>query len=471
MEDFIIDIIFATLRNQSLTTLTPLKLKFFNGSTDITNDLLGYSSYSLTTSIWNVPASGQIKNASTISLGSLLTSFSGTLTLKFYDVSNNLLFSFSSVVNLISGTLFNIPTNGITIGLPNLSVELANFLLSYIFRNNTSAKPTSWYLELVNSSNSAITTRTLLSSSVFSNTYLNELGQKQVNYAGNISIPMTSDVIVSKWRLYAQASGGNVWFENINPAYQYAFNNRNINLYSNSLNIALSPKDLSTSFLLSTSGTSLFHADFDGTLEDLNGTSSIVNSSITYDNSKKLFKGESASFLTSDYVEYSNFTIPNEFVLEFFVNFSTNPVNRRVFFMEKVGVFRLEKSADNKIQIYLNNGLILENAWSPTINTWYHIFIKKTTTAVILNVNTAIDTSVALAPSFTLASNSNNLRINNSSNPILGVSAGLYLSSDTSRVFSNGTQPLPKKAYNWKYLNINNWLKLGFTQWKEYCRI
>lgn len=465
---YLVDIIFNILKGTSLVTLTPIRVKCFDGSTDITNTLFGYSYLSLATTVWGSTTSKTIANSQAINFGDALTSFTGVLTLKFYTTTDEFLFSLDTISIIIAiSSNFTIGVGNISITLDGLETPLASFLLNYLFRNVTTSAPTSWYAQLVLSNGSNVGSRSLLPINGFSPVYLNELGHKQVHYSGYNTISVTGYSDVAKVRLYTTSFGGNPWFELTTTPYFGTYSSTLFEIYSNTLKLTY--KDLTISgYVLTNDPSVIFYATFDGLPDNQTINGKLSNSTIaSYDVVNNLFNGECASFGLTDTVGYSDFEFPQYFTLDFFVYFSTAPSGRTITLLNRSNSFRLIKTSTNRLQLDLNASNVIDIAFTPSTNTWYHIYISRTTDHKIKLKTTGVDVSSTISSGFQVVNNGNNINIGASTNSIGGLINGLVIRTG-EYTYVDKQLPLPRYPYVWKLIDKHIWKNIVLNQWKEY---
>lgn len=469
LNDFVIDIVFKLLKGESLSVLAPVKIKFFSGTTDKTLDLFGFTSYSVTTDKWNSPSSKQISNNTNLIIGTLLEDFSGTLTLKFYTNTDQELFTHAYNANLLSGSSYTIFVNSLKVSLPNLTTNLSHFLLNYLFRNVTSDKPTSWYLEFQEANSSPYQSRFPLEMSNFSKVYTNEIGWKCVSYGEYFFATTNSDKELKYGKLFPFSSGGGSWFDAVELLSHNVYTGRVIEVYNNNFVISLPPQTLTSDFLQPSDSNCIFYVDFDGSSKELVTNTVPTVDTVSYNPVDKLFRAECASMLASETVEYAEFDFPAYFTLNMFVRFSTSPTGREITFLEKVNSFKLYTNSSNQLRIDNQDGNLLSIGWLPVINTWYHIYVRKTDSELRVRVNNDVNEHTTILSSLVFDTNSNPLKINHGTKAIAGLCNGLYI-YEGDKAFVYLTQPEPKSAYDWQYINSHVWKDLTLAQWYEYCR-
>ena len=466
MQDVISTYIISIIRTQTLSDLTPIRIRFFIASTDVTNTYFGVSYFSFDSTYFSTPASGNIKNSSTLNFGTPLSNYTGTVTIQISTSSDVLLikYSYSTVFN--TGYAYQIFANGLSITLSSLTTTLANFLLGYVFKNTQTDKPTAWWFEFVNQSSAVIGTRQAVNTTEFGTSFTNLLGQIQINYGKYFLLNISSTDKVASVKIYSQSSGGSPWFTQTNNIPFNIFASRTLQIYNNSIEISIkTDTDLST-YIAPTDANVIFSSDYNGNAEDLSGLNSLTYSNLTYDPVNKLFREESGIFGSGQYTTYSGFNFPSNFTCEFFVYFTSSLTSRTINLFEKTSVLKLYYTSGN-INIDLNGTNIGSVAWIPTLNTWYHIWLNKSGTTFNFKVNADINTFFTLSSS-TVNTNSNLLKIGDSTNPILGNCNGLNIVSGT-KTYVQGQQPLLLNPYIWKFIDFNNWAYGTYTQWKKYC--
>lgn len=468
MNTFITNIVFDLIKNKSLNNITPIKLKFFNGNIDKTLDLFGISEYIVSVDKWTAASNKQIQNNTNLVVGTVLQNFSGSLTIKVYSSTNVELFTYTYTTNLLVNSVYTILSNAFKIMLPNISTNLANFLLNYIFRNIVDNKPAVWFLELQTTVGSVYQNRIELNCSKFSEPYINETGLSCISYGEYISVETAIDKELKYGKLFTTSSGGTSWIDYVMFLSNPVYTGRTLEIFNNNLIISVDT-NTSIDFLLPSDSDCIFYVDFDGRNTELVSNKQPLNNTVTYDSSIKLFKSESVVMDTSQALEYTDFNFPTNFTLELFIRFSTNPLGREIIFIEKTNSFKLYKNSINELCIDNQSGVILTTNWLPTVNVWYHVVITKNNTNLELKVNNDVTQSSTVSTNNTFAANSSTLKINNISKPILGHCNGLYIYSGDKQT-SLLEQPVPKKAYNWNYINSQVWKDLTINQWKQYCK-
>lgn len=470
LNNTVIDIIHKIITNQTLSTLTPLKLKFFNGSTDITLDLFGFASYSVTTDRWNAAANKEITNALAMSVGTLLISFSGDLTLKFFTTTDLEILSYTYNTSIAAGSSYSIIANALKISLPNLTTNLAHFLLNYLFRNVTTGKPTLWYLELEDSTNVAYGSRILLDCDKFSHLYTNEIGHRCVSYGKYLLINTATTKEIKSAKLYTGSTGGTSWFDISNLLPVDVYSGRTLEVYNNTLVISIPPTDLATNFVLPEDDTCIFYASLDGVATDLAIDKEPIFNSISYNPQTKLFNAESGNFNAGERLEY-DFNFPLDFGFEFFVNFSTSPVGRSIMLLEKPGSILFYKTSTDYLQVENQSGVILSAPWNAVANTWYHIFMYKASYGgggeFRVFINSMFDVYVGIGAGNLFAINSNPLSISSTLYPVLGQMSNISAASVIKTYVPFVPSP-PKRAYDWKYINSHIWKDMAIEQWYQY---
>jgi hypothetical protein len=186
-------------------------------------------------------------------------------------------------------------------------------------------------------------------------------------------------------------------------------------------------------------------------------------SGIDYESENKLFGTECLVASAGTSISYEGVVFPNEFTLNAFIYFTTNPSGRLVALAEKNGVFKLVKNAANSLEVSINGSVVITTPWSPVTGQWQHIWIQKSATTLSLRVNSA-DINVTTAYTTTIASNANLFSV---CSGILGLCNGIYLESGASD-FALMSQPLPKRVYSWDDVSFWDWLNLEFPQLKSY---
>jgi hypothetical protein len=470
ISDYIISVIFSIIRNETLPNITPVKLKFFDGNTDITNLLFGFNSYSLLATNFTSPFNKSIQNNIDLTVGTLLTSFSGDLTLKFYTSTDIELFTYTYAATIISGSSYILLANALRITLPNLNTNLANLLLNYIFKNITTDRPTTWFLELLDSNNTIYQTRIPLDITRWSKTYTNELGDSCIAYGKYTYIDTLTNNGIKTCKLYSALTGGTSWLDVDLLVPLNLYSGRILEIFNNSLVISISPSSLDINFLLESNPDNIFYVDGDGTMDNLATNTPPVSTNVGFNSSIKLFNSESITMSSTDTAEYA-FNLPNPFTLELFVLFTTTPVGREITFIEKSGSIRIYQNILNNICVENNTGNLISVPWAVTTNVWYHIYLNKNTITnkLILRVNNIVNAEVSSISGTLFPVNSNTLRLNSSTKPILGLCNGLYISSSNIS-YNSMVKPLSKNPYIWKYITKRVWKNCTLQQWMQYCR-
>jgi hypothetical protein len=186
-------------------------------------------------------------------------------------------------------------------------------------------------------------------------------------------------------------------------------------------------------------------------------------SGIEYESENKLFGAECLICGSTTNVQYEDVVFPNEFTLNAFIYFNTNPSGRLVALAEKNGVFALRKTVANNLEVLINNSVVISTSWVAPLNTWQHLWVQKTATELRLRVNSA-DINITTSYATTIATNSNLFSV---AGNILGLCNGIYLESGAS-AFSMMSQPLPKRVSAWDDISFFTWLNLEFPQLKKF---
>lgn len=472
LHDSFIDIIFdKVLKLGTLTNLTPVYLKFFDASNvDITNTLFGIATYPITTDKFNTATVKEISNNTTLTVGTSLVTYTGDLTLKIYTVTDIELISYTYPTSISIGSVYNIPANSLKISLLSLTTNLANLLLNYIFRNSTTGKPTTWYLELQNASNTAYQTRILLDPAKFSNTYTDELGHKCVSLTDYLTIATNSTEKLKSAKLFSASTGGTSWFDCTNNISYSVNSGRVLTLYNNSLVLSIAPSYIDASFTLTSNPSLLVWCDYDGTPDNYALNKEPTLSTFTYTTVDNLYKSECAVADTIGYASYAPMVLPEDFVLDFIVKFSTAPSGRYIWMLDMPSAFLLGYALD-RLVVYNEFGGVIESVWTPAINTWYHICIYKIGTGIWLYVNSEVTVYLAYGGGryFNVDSVPRVLNVNNTTYPILGHIN--HLSIGTAwKPWTPLVEPSPQNAYNWQYLSTNVWNSMSLNQWLEYSK-
>lgn len=467
--EFLATIIFDIVRVKTLPIVNPVRLRFFDAATDKTLDLFGIPYYTFNSVDWSSPVNKEMQNTSDFVIGTLLESYIGDLTLKFYTNTEEEFLTYTYSANLTAGSVYTILKDSFKVKLPNLSTELAHFLLNYLFKGLVTNKPVNWYLEFQNNSLGVYQTRIVLDADKFSNLYIDEVGWFLLSYGDYELVATASKANLKYAKLYPAATGGSSWLDTSELTYNTVYPGKGVELFNNNLVIAIPPTDLNPTFVLQEDDTVLFYVDFDGTSTDLSNDKQPVVDGVSYNPTVKLFNSNSASVDLLESAEYSDFDFPSEFTLDIFVYFLTNPLDRAIIFLEKLNSFSLYQTVSNNLCISNQDGELLSSSWAPTVGTWYHLYINKTSNNLILKVNSVVDVDVVLSPGTEFASNSNNLVINKADTPIKGLCNGVYI-REGSIPFAEMQKPYPKRAYDWKYINSHVWKNMTVYQWFKYCR-
>lgn len=470
LKDYCIDIIFDIIRGNALSNITPIYVKFFDGSTDITSTLFGSSSFTFNSTYWNTPSGNSINNLLALDFGNFLIDYNGTVTLKFYTTTGNLFLEYPYLLIGTSGSSYRIPALGLTISLPNLSSTFAVFLLNYIFRNNQTGKPTTWHLELVRANNTVYGSRVALDITRFSLPYINEVGEREISYGNYFFLLANETSTIAQLRLFTASSGGSSWFTLNALTPIYIFNGRVIEFFNNTLTFSVPSETLDVDFVLTTEDSSVFYVDFNGSIEDVSGTSNVVVSNVSYNSAIKLFRAESLILSSGNYVEYSNFNLPSNFTFQTFIYFTSNPAGRTSVICKKVGAFSLEYRGSTST-FAITNGTtdVLTATVSLTTNVWYHIYVAKNGDNLQLRINNLINVNTTLPAEYNFPTNGNLFVVNDIVNPVLGLSNGIYVNNAIVS-YNQQVQPLSKKNYIWSNIASHIWTKLTFKQWKEYSK-
>jgi hypothetical protein len=186
-------------------------------------------------------------------------------------------------------------------------------------------------------------------------------------------------------------------------------------------------------------------------------------SGIEYESENKLFGTECLVASAGTSISYEDVVFPDEFTLNVFVYFTTNPSGRLVAFAEKNGVFKLVKNTANSLEVSINGAVVITTPYSPVTGQWQHIWVQKSATDLKLRVNSA-DINVTTAYTTTIANNANLFSV---CSGILGLCNGIYLESGASD-FALMTKPLPKRVSAWDDISYFTWLHLEFPQLKQF---
>ena len=457
-------IVYKLLTNGSFSNITPLRLRLYNGSTDITSTIVGVSYVSVPSTAFNDVVNGTVSSAGAVDLGLILESYTGTIKLSFQTNSDVPLFEHEYDVTLSMGFSYRIR---FTLAIPNLSVPLATWLLNYTCKNVLTGTPTSWYLEFVDKQDNPVLDRYSLTSEDFSKPYVNEAGIYCVSISKYYEIPVSTLTNLAKFKLYSVGTGGAAWFTLNSPYPTTIRSQEQIIIANNAVVFTLLP--VSPSFtLLPSQSTNVLAIDMDGRVEELNTDTSPTLNTVAYKTASKLFNSEYAEFSSQDVLSYPGLNIPNDFTINVFIRFKgASPNTRAVDILTKTSSFRLYKSTTHLV-FSIGASDIISAAWSPVVDVWYHVYVSKTSSSISLKVNSDIDTTESIA-STSVPQNTNPLAISSVSNPILGDIHGVYVNSGTL-AYSLFTQPIANKVYIWKYLANSVWTKLTTEQWTQYFK-
>jgi hypothetical protein len=455
-----VDITEKIIKQQTITAASlPILATILDSTdTDITNTLFGISSLPLDASYWTITGN-TCTNDLNINFGNALIDYADPIFLRL-TTSDSIILDIASLESTIeSGNeLVLYAGTGITLTLDFGTVTFSNAILNLLFKS-TNIFPSALSAKYYDNSNTLQAT-IALTAAKWSNREIGTLGEIFFEYGNTTSLPSINSTV--NLARITDASD-NIWFEaditlptNLEP---------NAIIYSNSLVLRIPDVNVDlTIYEAPSNANSLLHLDFNGRLSDQSSNSPISSfSGIDYDSELKLFGTECLIAGSTTNVQYEDVVFPNEFTFNTFVYFTTNTAGRLTTLAEKDGVFKLEKTMSNNLEVSINGSVILSTSWTPALGIWNHIFIQKSATDLSLKVNSG-DINTSAAYTTATATNSNPLII---ASNILGLCNGVYLEDGLS-TFNLMSQPLPKRVSAWDDISFYSWLNLEFSQLKSY---
>jgi hypothetical protein len=456
-----VDIAEKVIKQQTITAASlPILATLHNTSgANITNTLFGISALNLDASYWTI-TDNTCNNSNDINFGTALTDYALPLYLRLTTSDGIILAAASPLDTVIeSGNeLILYSGTGVTLTLDFGATKLSNAILQLIFKG-LDTFPSALSAKYYNNSN-ALQATISLTAAKWSKREIGTLGEIFFEYGNTQTLP-TINSTINLARI--TDSSNNIWFE-ADIAIPTTLKPSSV-IYSNSLILRVSDPDINlTTYTSPSNNSSLLHLDFNGRLSDQSSNSKISSmSGIEYESENKLFGTECLICGSTTNVQYEDVVFPNEFTLNAFIYFNTNPSGRLVALAEKNGVFALRKTISNNLEVSINGVVVISTSWIPVTGAWNHIYVQKSATTLTLKVNSA-DINVTTAYTTTIASNANLFSV---CSGILGLCNGIYLESGAS-AFSVMSQPLPKRVYNWSDVSFWNWLNLEFPQLKSY---
>ena len=457
-----VDIAEKVIREQPITSAAlPIAATILNDTDiNITSTLFGISSLSLDASYWDV-IDNTVQNQLDINFGEGLIDYADPIFLRL-TTSDGIIVANAALsdVTIETGSeLILYSGTGVTLTLDFGTATLSNAILNLLFKGTASLFPSALSAKYYNNNNTLQATLALTPSK-WSKKEIGTLGEIFFEYGNTQTLP-TINSTINLARITDAIN--NIWFEadiviptTLKP---------NAIIYSNSLVLRVSDPEINLATYTSPSNnSSLLHLDFNGRLSDQSSNSKIASmSGIEYDSENKLFGTECLVASAGTSISYEDVVFPDEFTLNVFVYFTTNPAGRSVELAEKNGVFKLVKNAANSLEVSINGSVVITTPYSPVTGQWQHIWIQKSATTLSLRVNSA-DINVTTAYTTTIATNSNLFSV---CSGILGLCNGIYLESGAS-AFSAMSQPLPKRRYNFDDISFYEWLNAEFPQMKLY---
>jgi hypothetical protein len=455
-----VDITEKVIREQPITSAAlPIAATLHNEiGANITNTLFGISALNLDASYWTI-TDNTCNNSNDINFGTALTDYALPLYLRL-TTSDGIILATSlldtsvetgSELTLYSGT-------DVTLTLDFGTAKLSNAILNLLFKG-VNTFPSALSAKYYNNSDTLQAT-IALTTAKWSKREIGILGEIFFEYGETQTLPsINSTVNLAK----ITDASNNIWFEadvviptTLKP---------NAILYSNSLVLRIPDVAVDLmSYVSPSNPNSLLHLDFNGRLSDQSSNSKIASmSGIEYESENKLFGTECLICGSTTNVQYEGAVFPNEFTLNAFIYFNTNPSGRLVALAEKNGVFKLAKTISNNLEVSINGSVVISTSWVAPLNAWQHLWVQKTATELRLRVNSA-DINITTSYATTIATNSNLFSVCGS---ILGLCNGIYLESGAS-AFNLMSQPLPKRVHNWDNISFFTWSNLEFPQLKKF---
>jgi hypothetical protein len=425
---------------------------------NITSTLFGISSLSLDASYWDV-IDNTVQNQLDINFGEGLIDYADPIFLRLTTSDGISLATSLLDTSVESGNeLILYAGTGVTLTLDFGTAKLSNAILNLLFKG-INTFPSALSAKYYDNSNALQATITLAPNK-WSKREIGTLGEIFFEYGNTQTLPTINSTI--NLARITDASN-NIWFE-ADVAIPTTLKPNAI-LYSNSLVLRVSDPEINLATYTSPSNnSSLLHLDFNGRLSDQSSNSKIASmSGIEYESENKLFGTECLVASAGTSISYEDVVFPDEFTLNVFVYFTTNPSGRLVAFAEKNGVFKLVKNTANSLEVSINGAVVITTPYSPVTGQWQHIWVQKSATDLKLRVNSA-DINVTTAYTTTIANNANLFSV---CSGILGLCNGIYLESGASD-FALMTKPLPKRVSAWDDISYFTWLHLEFPQLKQF---
>jgi hypothetical protein len=455
-----VDITEKVIKQQTITaaSLPILATILDDTNTNITSTLFGISELPLDASYWDV-VTNTLTNQLDINFTEAITDYADPIFLRF-TTSNGIIVATSLLDSVIEtgSELILYSGTGVALTLDFGTAKLSNAILNLLFKG-TNTFPSALSAKYYDNSDTLQAT-IALTAAKWSEKGVGTLGEIFFEYGNTQTLP-TINSIVNLARI--TDASNNIWFE-ADVSIPTTLKPSAI-LYSNSLVLRVSDPEINLATYTSPSNnSSLLHLDFNGRISDQSSNSKIVSmSGIEYESENKLFGTECLICGSTTNVQYEDVVFPNEFTLNTFVYFTTNPSGRLVALAEKSGVFALKKTVSNNLEVSINNAVVISTSWVAPLNAWQHLWVQKTATELRLRVNSA-DINITTSYATTIATNSNLFSV---AGGILGLCNGIYLDSGAS-AFSAMSQPLPKRVYSWDNVSFWNWLGSEFEQIKQY---
>jgi hypothetical protein len=458
-----VDITEKVIKQQTITaaSLSILATLHDTSGANITNTLFGISALSLDASYWSV-TTNTLTNQLDINFGFALIDYALPLYLRL-TTSDGIIVAnaaFSDVTIEAGSELTLYSGTGLTLTLDFGTATLSNAILNLLFKGTASLFPSALSAKYYNNSN-ALQATISLTAAKWSKREIGTLGEIFFEYGNTQTLPSINSTI--NLARITDASN-NIWFE-ADISIPTTLKPNSI-IYSNSLVLRIPDVAVDLmSYVSPSNNSSLLHLDFNGRLSDQSSNSKIASmSGIEYESENKLFGTECLVAGSSTSISYEGVVFPNEFTLNAFIYFTTNPSGRLVVLAEKNGVFALRKTVANNLEVSINGSAVISTSWVPSINVWNHLWVQKTSSQLRLRVNSGdINTTVSYAT--TPASNTNPFTV---CLGVLGLCNGVYISSSSAETFEPFVQPLPKRRYNFDDISVYEWLTLGFPQLKSY---
>jgi hypothetical protein len=455
-----VDIAEKTIKQQTITAASlPIVATLHNeAGANITSTLFGISSLSLDASYWDV-IDNTVQNQLDINFGEGLIDYADPIFLRLTTSDGISLATSLLDTSVESGNeLILYAGTGVTLTLDFGTAKLSNAILNLLFKG-INTFPSALSAKYYDNSNALQATITLAPNK-WSKREIGTLGEIFFEYGNTQTLPTINSTI--NLARITDASN-NIWFE-ADVAIPTTLKPNAI-LYSNSLVLRVSDPEINLATYTSPSNnSSLLHLDFNGRLSDQSSNSKIASmSGIEYESENKLFGTECLVASAGTSISYEDVVFPDEFTLNVFVYFTTNPSGRLVAFAEKNGVFKLVKNTANSLEVSINGAVVITTPYSPVTGQWQHIWVQKSATDLKLRVNSA-DINVTTAYTTTIANNANLFSV---CSGILGLCNGIYLESGASD-FALMTKPLPKRVSAWDDISYFTWLHLEFPQLKQF---